>query len=70
MHYVLFVGIFGLPVLACVGMLVTRVLDTFAPETPLEPDRVVTSGVDEMESGRTDLADTFITAPVEENLTR
>jgi hypothetical protein len=70
MHYVLFVGIFGLPVVACVGMLVTRVLDTFASETPPEPDPIGAGGVDEMESRVTALVDTFAAAPVEQHPTR
>jgi len=67
MHYVLFVGIFGLPVVVCVGMLVARVLDTFASDDPPEPGRIGNSRLGEIESRVSDLADTFITAPVEQN---
>jgi hypothetical protein len=51
-------------------MLVTRVLDTFASETPPEPDPIGAGGVDEMESRVTALVDTFAAAPVEQHPTR
>jgi hypothetical protein len=63
MHYVLFVGIFGLPVVVCAGMLVARVLDTFAADEPPEPDRIGNSRLGEIESRVSDLADTSNTAP-------
>jgi len=67
MHYILFVGIFGLPVVVCAGMLVARVLDTFAPDRSPEPDRIGNSPLPEIDFRVSDLADTFITAPVEQN---
>ena len=59
MHYVLFAGIFGLPVVACVGMLVAKVLDTFGPEEAPKAGPIGKSHPCEMESCGTDLADTF-----------
>jgi hypothetical protein len=67
MHYVLFVGIFGLPAVVCAGMLVARVLDTFAPDRPPESDCIGDSPRPEIDFRVSDLADTVITAPVEQN---
>jgi len=66
MHYVLFAGIFGLPVVACVGMLVARVLDTFGPDEPPKSGPTGKSDLCEIESCENDLADTFFNAPVKE----
>jgi hypothetical protein len=64
MHYVIFFGIFGLPVVVCVGMLITRWLDTAAT------DKLLASGhigprAGEHEFRMRDLADTFVPVPVE-----
>ena len=67
MHYVLFVGIFGLPIVVGVGMLVSRVLDTFASDDPPASDRIGNSRPREIESHVSDLADAFFTAPAEQN---
>jgi hypothetical protein len=67
MHYVLFVGIFGLPVVAGVGILVARVLDAFASEEPPGPDCIPESDPHDTESHVSDLVDTFFTAPVLQN---
>jgi hypothetical protein len=39
MHYLLFFGIFGLPVVVCVGMIITRLLDNVATEKRFAPGR-------------------------------
>jgi hypothetical protein len=67
MHYVLFVGIFGLPVVAGVGILVARVLDTFATAKLPVPGRIPTSDLYDPESHVSELVDTFFTAPLEQN---
>lgn len=66
MHYILFVGIFGLPVVAGVGMLVARVLDTFAPEKSPVPGCLPQDDLDDTESHVRDLVETFFTTPVEQ----
>ena len=66
MHFVLFLGIFGLPVVACVGMLIARALDSFLPEAPPARGRTVADRADETESRVNDLVDRFISAPVEQ----
>jgi hypothetical protein len=66
MQYVLFVGIFGLPILVCVGMLATRVLDRFAPDDPPAPERFGAIPPDDPGSRERELADTFFSAPVEQ----
>jgi hypothetical protein len=67
MHYVLFAGIFGLPVVACVGMLVARVLDTFASDEAPTPGPIGKSHLCEIESCVSDLADTFGPVSAEQN---
>ncbi len=65
MHYILFVGIFGIPIVACVGMLATKFMDTFTPERTPEPDHLDKSRLQAIESRVNDLVDTFVTTPVE-----
>lgn len=65
MHYVIFFGIFGLPVVVCVGMLITRLLDTAATDKLLASGHTGTSGSREGEFRMTDLADTFVPVPIE-----
>ncbi len=64
MQYVLFGGIFGLPVAVCVGLLALKVLDTFASDNLPAPDRNEKSRLHEIESRENDLVDSFFTAPV------
>ena len=66
MQYVLFVGIFALPILVCVGMLAVRVLDRFAPDRPPDPRLMGDSHLHAIGSRESDLVDTFFTAPVEQ----
>ncbi|OGB94432.1 MAG: hypothetical protein A2Z31_10525 [candidate division NC10 bacterium RBG_16_65_8] len=66
MQYILFVGIFGLPILVCVGMLAARILDGCAPDEVPEPGVLGNSRLPEIGSRESDLADTFFTAPVEQ----
>lgn len=65
MHYLIFFGIFGLPIVACAGMLITRLLDNAAAEKRVESGLAVTGGLRESEFRMSDLADTFISAPIE-----
>ena len=65
MHYVIVAGIFGLPFVVCVGLLVAKVLDTFGPEETPVSRRLDTSHVHGSESRVNDLVDAFLTAPVE-----
>lgn len=65
MHYVIFFGIFGLPVVVCVGMLVMRLLDTAATDRLLATSHVGAGGPQEGEFRMSDLADTFVPAPIE-----
>jgi hypothetical protein len=65
MGYVIFFGIFGLPVVVCAGMLITRLLDTAAADTPLASARIGTRDSHESEFRMRDLADTFVPVPVE-----
>ena len=67
MHYLLFFGIFGLPVVVCVGMFITKLLDSVATDKLLEPGHTGTSGLRESEFRMSDLADTFIPAPLEKD---
>lgn len=65
MGYVIFFGIFGLPVVVCAGILITRLLDTVAADKPLASGRVGTYESGESEFRMRDLADTFVPVPVE-----
>lgn len=65
MHYVLFVGIFGLPVVVGVGMLAATVLDRFAPEEPPASGIRDTSHLPDAGSRERELADSFFAAAVE-----
>ena len=67
MHYLLFFGIFGLPVVVCVGMFITRLLDNVSTEKRFASGRTGASGLRESEFRMSDLADTFIPAPVEQD---
>jgi hypothetical protein len=64
MHYVIFFGIFALPVVVCVGMLITRLLDTAASDKLLASGHIGPSA-SESEFRMRDLADTFVPLPVE-----
>ena len=68
MHYTLFLGIFGLPVVAAVGMVVARVLNVFAPAEPRVPGCVPKDDLQCMEAHVRDLVDAFFAAPLEQNL--
>ena len=67
MHYVIFLGIFGMPFVAGVCMLAARVLDAFAPEEPPLSGRIPQDDLQGMESHLNDLVDTFFAAPLEQN---
>jgi hypothetical protein len=66
MHYVIFLGIFGLPFVAGVGMIAARVLDAFAPEEPPKPGRVPQDDLQATESHVSELVDTFFAPPIEQ----
>lgn len=65
MHYVLLLGILGLPDVAGVGMLVARVLDIFAPDELPMTGCIPKDDLHGTESHMSELVDTFFTAPVE-----
>ncbi len=67
MHYVLFLGIFGLPVVAAVGMVVARVLNAFAPEEPQGPGCTPEDDLHGTESHMGALVDRFFATPREQN---
>jgi len=67
MHYVIFLGIFGLPFVAGVGMLAAGMLDAFAPEEPPLPSSIPKDDLQGMESHLSDLVDTFFASPLEQN---
>ena len=64
MHYLLFFGIFGLPVVVCAGMFITRLLDTAATDKLLASGHIGPRAT-EGEFRMSDLADTFVPVPVE-----
>jgi hypothetical protein len=65
MHYLIFFGIFGLPVVACAGMFITRLLDNAATDKRLASGRNGPSGPRESEFRMSDLADTFVPVPID-----
>lgn len=67
MHYVIFLGIFGLPFVAAVGMVVTKVLTTFAPQEPPAPRGIPKDDLQGSDSHVSDLVDAFFAAPLEQN---
>jgi hypothetical protein len=66
MHYVLFGGIFGLPVAVCVSLLALKVLDTFASEDLPAPDCNDKDSLHEIESREHALVDSFFNTSVEQ----
>ncbi len=67
MHYVIFLGIFGLPFVAGVGMIAAKVLDAFSPEDPPLPGRIPKDDPQDTESHVSDLVDAFFAARPEQN---
>lgn len=67
MHYVIFFGIFGLPVVVGAGMLVTRLWDSTATDRHLASGRIGPT-VSESEFRMSDLADTFVPVAVEPDI--
>ena len=59
MQYVLFGGIFGLPLLVCVSLVVLKVLDTFAPDDLPAPVRIDHARLQEIESRESELVESF-----------
>lgn len=70
MHYLIFFGIFGLPVVACAGMFITRLLDNAATDKLLASSRNGKGGPCETEFRMSDLADTFVPVPIDKDETR
>ena len=66
MHYALFLGIFGLPVVAGVGMVLARVLNVFAPEEPRGPGCIPKDDLQGTDSHVSDLVDAFFAAPLDQ----
>jgi hypothetical protein len=67
MHYALFLGIFGLPVVAGVAMVIARAFSAFAPEDPRGPGGRSPDDLHGTESHVNDLVETFFAAPVVRN---
>ena len=67
MHYALFLGIFGLPVVAGVGMVLARALNVFAPEETRVPGCVPKDDFQGTDSHVSDLVDAFFDLPLEQN---
>jgi len=65
MEYVLFGGIFGLPVAVCVSLLALKVLDTITSDDLQAPDRNDKDGLHEIESRDNALVESFFQASVE-----
>jgi hypothetical protein len=63
MQYVLFGGIFGLPVAVCLGLLALKVLDTFASDDLPAPARNDAGRLHEIESREDALVDSFFHPP-------
>lgn len=63
MQYVLFLGIFGLPIAVCVGLLATRILDAFASDELPARGPLDASQLDETESRERELVETFFSSP-------
>jgi hypothetical protein len=70
MQYVLFGGIFGLPLLVCVSLVVLKVLDTFAPDNLPAPARIDKTRLQEIDSRESELVDSFFHAPAKQTPTR
>ncbi len=66
MQYVLFVGIFGMPVVVALGVLVGRIVDKFGPEKTPDSGRAGDTRLREAESRMNDLVETFCAAPAEQ----
>jgi hypothetical protein len=64
MQYVLFGGIFGLPVAVCLGLFALKVLDTFASDDLPAPARNDAGRLHEIESQEDALVDSFFNPPV------
>ncbi len=67
MHYIFFLGIFGMPVVIGVGMLVAKVWDAFTPEDSPVRGSLPADELHDTESHVNALVDTFFSAPVEQN---
>jgi hypothetical protein len=70
MHYIFFLGIFGMPVVLGVGMLVAKVWDAFAPEDWPARGNLPADELHDMESHVNALVDTFFSPPVDQNPTQ
>ncbi len=67
MHYLIFFGIFGLPVVICAGMVIARLVDTVATDKQLASGPIEASRPCESEFHMSDLADTFVPIPIEKD---
>lgn len=67
MHYLIFFGIFGLPVVACAGMVITRLLDNAATDRLFASGRKGMGGPGDGEIRMSDLADTFVPVPIDKD---
>ena len=68
MQYVLFGGVFCLPVVVCLGLLATRILDRFRPEEVPANRRTGEGRLEDFNSRESELAESFFHSPVETQL--
>jgi hypothetical protein len=69
MHYIIFLGIFCLPVIACAEIIATKVWDTFITEKSPTLGPTGASHSAEMDNRASDVIEGFIAAPLETELT-
>lgn len=67
MHYLLFFGIFGLPVVVCAGMFVSRFLDNFSSGEARRSGVNGTSGLPESDAHVSTLVETFFAGHIEQD---
>ena len=68
MQYVLFGGIFGLPIAVCLSIFIMRFLDTFQREEAPAKGRIAEGRLHEFDSRESELVESFFRAPVEKHL--
>jgi hypothetical protein len=66
MQYVLFGGIFCLPIVVCLGLLATRTLATFRREEAPAKGRIGDGRLHECDSRESELVESFFRTPVEQ----
>ena len=70
MQYVLFGGIFGLPIVVCLSIFIMKVLDTFHREEAPAKGRIHDGRLHEFDSRESELVESFFHPPVEKRLSQ